>query len=235
MDTSERPPTRHDISASDTGTGVLTTATCYDSGTGDAVLVLAHGAGAGQAHAFMVGFAGALAARGIDVVTFDFPYTHAGRKLPDRQPVLEACFRRVLEWAAARAVARGRTRAFIGGKSMGGRIATHLGARQVPGIAGIVALGYPLRPPGKTGNERAAHLASITVPLLIVQGTRDSFGSDGDVREAVAGITLQPTIVAVAGGDHSFAVRGRQSADVLAEVAGRIVEWCSSVGEARSP
>jgi predicted alpha/beta-hydrolase family hydrolase len=106
-------------------------------------------------------------------------------------------------------------------------MATHLGARSVPGINGIVVLGYPLRPPGKTGHERAAHLPSIKVPLLIVQGTRDSFGSDSDVREAVAGMNLQPTIVAVEGGDHSFAVRGRQSADVLSEVAEEVFRWVS--------
>jgi predicted alpha/beta-hydrolase family hydrolase len=205
-----------------------TSATCYaGEPPSEAALLLAHGAGAGQHHKFMVGIAVAVAGRGVDVVTFDFPYVHARRKVPDRAPVLEAAFEHVLAWTREQATARGRTRVFIGGKSMGGRMATHLGARQVPGIAGIVALGYPLRPPGKTGNERAAHLGSITVPLLIVQGTRDSFGSDGDVREAVAGMNPPPTIVAVAGGDHSFAVRGRQSADVLSEVAEEIFRWVS--------
>ena len=90
----------------------------------------------------------------------------------------------VLAWTRERAAARGRTRVFIGGKSMGGRMATHP-ARRVPGIHGIVVLGYPLRPPGKTGNERAAHLPSIKVPLLIVQGTRDAFGSPDDLRAAL--------------------------------------------------
>jgi hypothetical protein len=203
-----------------------TSATCYASEkASDAALLLAHGAGAGQHHKFMIGVAEALAARGVDVVTFDFPYMHARRGAPDRAPVLEAAFEHVLAWTTERARARGRTRVFIGGKSMGGRMATHLGARGVPGIAGIVALGYPLRPPGKSGNERAAHLPQIKVPLLIVQGTRDSFGSDGDVREAVKEMTPQPTIVAVEGGDHSFAVRRRQPADVLGEVAQAVVDW----------
>ena len=97
----------------------------------------------------MVGIAEAIAPRGVDVVTFDFPYVHARRKVPDRAPVLEAAFEHVLAWTRERAAARGRTRVFIGGKSMGGRMATHLGARGVPGIHGIVALGYPLRPPGQ--------------------------------------------------------------------------------------
>lgn len=203
-----------------------TTATCYDSdGSTGATLLLAHGAGAGQHHKFMVGIAEALAARGADVVTFDFPYVHARRKVPDRAPVLEAAFEHVLVWTRERAATRGRTRVFIGGKSMGGRMATHLGARGVPGIHGIVALGYPLRPPGKTGNERAAHLMAITAPLLIVQGTRDSFGSPDDLRAALAGTTASPTIVTVAGGDHSFAVRGRKPAEVLSEVARAISDW----------
>ena len=203
-----------------------TSATYYASEkASDAALLLAHGAGAGQRHKFMVGMAEALAARGVDVVTFDFPYVHARRGAPDRAPVLEAAFEHVLAWTAERARARGRTRVFIGGKSMGGRMATHLGARGVPGIAGIVALGYPLRPPGKSGNERAAHLASIKVPLLIVQGTRDSFGSPDDLRGALTGTTTAPAIVAVDGGDHSFAVRGRKPEEVLSEVAEAIVGW----------
>ena len=206
-----------------------TSASCYDAeGPADASLLLAHGAGAGQHHNFMIGMAEAIAARGVDVVTFDFPYVHARRKVPDRAPILEAAFEHVLAWTRSRASARHRPRVFIGGKSMGGRMATHLGARRVAGISGIVSLGYPLRPPGRTGNERAAHLPSITVPLLIVQGTRDNFGSDRDVREAVAALRPQPTIVAVEGGDHSFAVRGRTPADVLSEVAAAISHWCSS-------
>ena len=203
-----------------------TSATYYASEkASDAALLLAHGAGAGQHHKFMVGMAEALAARGVDVVTFDFPYVHARRGAPDRAPVLEGAFEHVLAWTTGRARARGRTRVFIGGKSMGGRMATHLGARGVPGIAGIVALGYPLRPPGKSGNERAAHLPSIKVPLLIVQGTRDSFGSPDDLRGALAGTTASPAVVAVEGGDHSFNVRGRKPAEVLSEVADAIVEW----------
>ena len=206
-----------------------TSATCYASEkASDAALLLAHGAGAGQHHKFMVGMAEALAARGVDVVTFDFPYMHSRRGAPDRALALEAAFEHVLAWTTERARARARTRVFIGGKSMGGRMATHLGARGVPGIAGIVALGYPLRPPGKSGNERAAHLPSIKVPLLIVQGTRDSFGSPDDLRGALAGTTAAPTIVAVEGGDHSFNVRGRKPAEVLSEVADAIVGWLGS-------
>src|SRR5688572_3194288 len=119
-------------------------------------MVLAHGAGAGQTHPFMVATARGLAARGIDVLTFDFPYmTKLKRGAPDRPPVLEQSFRDAI--AAARGwSAAGRL--FIGGKSMGGRIATHLGAQGFDGLSGIVALGYPLHPPGQPGRLRVAHL-----------------------------------------------------------------------------
>ena len=223
--TTDPLPTQYDIAMSAADAGILTTATCYDSGTGDAVLVLAHGAGAGQTHAFMVGIARALAACGVDVVTFDFPYTHAGRKLPDRQPVLEACFRRVLEWAVARAAGRGRTRAFIGGKSMGGRMATHVAAGDPELARGVVALGYPLRPPGRSGTDRVSHLQTLRTPLLVVQGTRDAFGTPGDITGAMTAVPGPVTVVPVEGGDHSFAVRGRARAAVLGDVAAAVVRW----------
>jgi uncharacterized protein len=223
--TSELPPSHHGISISAADAGLLTTATCYDSGTGDAVLVLAHGAGAGQMHAFMVGIARAVAERGVDVVTFDFPYKHAGRKLPDRQPTLEACFGRVLEWAIARAASRGRARVFIGGKSMGGRMATHLGSAGRTPVQGVVALGYPLRPPGRAGADRTSHLAALRIPLLVVQGTRDTFGTPGDIRDAMIAVPAPVTVVPVEGGDHSFAVRGRAPTVVLGDVADAVVRW----------
>ena len=102
-------------------------------------------------------------------------------------------------------------------------MATHLGARGVPGIHGIVVLGYPLRPPGKTGNERAAHLPSIKVPLLIVQGTRQRSARPTTCARRCRHHDTDNR--AVEGGDHSFAVRGRKPADVLSEVAGAIVDW----------
>jgi predicted alpha/beta-hydrolase family hydrolase len=225
--TSKPFPPQYDISISAADAGILTTATCYDSDTGDAVLVLAHGAGAGQTHAFMVGIARAMAAGGVDVVTFDFPYKHTGRRLPDRQPVLEACFRRVLEWTAARAAARGRTRAFIGGKSMGGRMATHVAAAGPERVRGVVALGYPLRPPGRSSTDRVSHLQALHTPLLVVQGTRDTFGAPGDIEDAMSAVPGPVTVVPVEGGDHSFAVRGRTSAAVLADVAAAVVRWMS--------
>jgi predicted alpha/beta-hydrolase family hydrolase len=175
-----------------------------------ALLVLAHGAGAGQAHPFMVRTARGLAARGIDVVTFDFPYMAAGRKVPDKAPVLEQAFHEAI--AAARRQS-GARRVFIGGKSMGGRMATHLGAADVPDVAGIIALGYPLHPPGRPDQLRVAHLPAIRLPILIVQGERDTFGTPDELRPHLAAIAGPATLHVVAGGDHSLAVRNRKGND----------------------
>ena len=209
-----------------------TTATYYqsaDPAAGDALVVLAHGAGAGQHHPFMVSVADAIAARGIDVATFDFPYVHNRRTLPDRQATLEACFEDVVSWARARAEARGRVRLFVGGKSMGGRIATHLGARGTAGLAGIIALGYPLRPPGRTVRDRVAHLALVHQPLLVLQGTRDAFGAPADISAATAATPGPVTIVGIAGGDHSFAVRGTPAREVLDGLGETVASWIGGV------
>ena len=108
-----------------------------------ATLILAHGAGAPQSSVFMVDFAQALARRGCHAVTFNFPYTEQGRRLPDRAPTLEACFRDVVAAVRARPdLAAGPL--VIGGKSMGGRMATHVAAQGLVDLAGVVALGYPL-------------------------------------------------------------------------------------------
>lgn len=206
-----------------------------------AVLVLAHGAGAGHEHPFMTRYASGLAERGISVVTFNFPYMQARRKTPDRAPVLEEAFRRAVAATAAHPDVRA-DRMFIGGKSLGGRIATHLGAAPgtwPPGVAlaGVVALGYPLAPPrGKRTGDRVSHLKKLAVPTLIIQGTRDVFGGPDEVREAIAA-SLGPAegarrlpikVVTLEGGDHSFAVlksTGRTQAEVDAEVQDRIAAW----------
>lgn len=163
---------------------------------GGRTLVLAHGAGADQSHRFMVGFAEALAARGIDVVTFDFFYSAAGRGAPDRNDALEACWRAAL--ALGREACGGRV-PFIGGKSMGGRIASHLAAAGDE-ARGLVLLGYPLHPPGQPEKLRTAHLPSVKLPTLIVQGRRDPFGSPDELRPYFSAAT---EIVALPGG-HSY-------------------------------
>ena len=170
-----------------------------------ATFVLAHGAGAGQQSAFITGFARGLSNRGVDVLTFNFLYTEQRRRVPDRPEKLEACYRAAV--AAARSHF-GRSRVFIGGKSMGGRIATHLAASDDAddlGTGGVVALGYPLHPPGKPQQLRGAHLSRIRVPMLIVQGARDPFGTPAELRPVLDAIAANVTLHVVENGDHSLA------------------------------
>ena len=206
--------------------GRSTSAIRYEpGGRAEALLVLAHGAGAGQRHPFMTAVAKGLADRGVAVVTFDFLYMHERRRAPDRTELLEDTFRRAIA-AAGHAADRGRL--FIGGKSMGGRIATHLAAQPQAHVKGVVAFGYPLHPPGKPEQLRIAHFAGIRVPLLIVQGERDAFGTPEELRTHVATIPSPVTLHVVAGGDHSLAVKGRSQADVLGPVLDATREWMTS-------
>ena len=196
-------------------------------------LVLAHGAGAGQSHPFMQAMVRGLAARGIAVTTFDFPYMRERRRLPDKAPVLEASFRDVVE--RVRADHAGPL--FIGGKSMGGRIATHLAAQGIDGVSGVVALGYPLHPPGKPLQRRDGHLPAITLPMLIVQGERDTFGTPDELQPVLARMTNDVTLHVVRGGDHSLSV-GRQRPQSYDAVLDAIGGWMEirlrqgSVGQA---
>lgn len=199
-----------------------------------ATLILAHGAGAPQTSAFMVDFAEGLARRGCHTVTFDFVYMAEGRRLPDRTAVLEGCFRDVI--AAVRADAAAAP-LVIGGKSMGGRIATHLAAQGVEGLAGAVALGYPLHPPGRPRQLRAEHLARIRQPLLVVQGSRDAFGTPEELRPALAPLGAAATVHVVEGGDHSFKVPKRgptRQTEVFERVQDAIARWIGLVARGAS-
>jgi predicted alpha/beta-hydrolase family hydrolase len=195
-----------------------------------ATLVLGHGAGAPQTHPWMVAMAEALAARGVQVVTFNFLYTESGRRLPDRSPVLEAT------WRAAIAAVRthphlGAARPFIGGKSMGGRIATQVAAQPDVDVAGLVLLGYPLHPPGKPTQLRVAHLPGVRAPMLFVQGSRDPFGAPGELAPFLVDLSPGTRLFAVDGGDHSLAVpksRGVSMAETLARVSGEIAHFIES-------
>jgi predicted alpha/beta-hydrolase family hydrolase len=201
-----------------------------------ATFVLAHGAGAGQRSLFMVGFARALAALGIDVLTFDFPYMERRRRIPDARPVLEACYARVIARAIT-AIPTASEHLFIGGKSMGGRIATHVAAadRQLP-IAGVILLGYPLHPPGRPDQRRDAHLKDVARPMLFVQGTRDSFGTPGELTPILDGLQPPPTLHVVDGGDHSLKVRAGKPAQGAVEdgVRQTVAEWIRAVSAAPS-
>jgi uncharacterized protein len=165
-------------------------------------VVLAHGAGAPMDSPFLNVMAAGLAERGLRVARFEFPYMRARRQggrggAPDREPVLRKA------WTDAVAALGGGGRVVIGGKSLGGRIASYV-ADEV-GARGLVCLGYPFHPPGRPERLRTAHLAGLKTPTLIVQGTRDPFGGPEDV----AGYELSPAIQVrwLEDGDHSFKPR----------------------------
>lgn len=172
--------------------------------------------------------AGALEARGARVVTFDFDYIAAGRKLPDKAPVLEARF--VDVWKEAAEASQGPM--IAAGKSMGGRIASMVAARGgfVPPPAGLVYFGYPLHPPGKPTQRRDAHLPAITAPMLFVHGTKDPFGTPGEMEELVESLP-SARLRMVDRGDHSLIVRRGQPVDdsVLDDVA----SWIRTLPESK--
>jgi len=209
-----------------------------------ASLILAHGAGAGQHSAFITAFARGISALGIDVITFDFPYIAQKRRVPDRGPVLEACYRTVVE-TVRREIDSARRSLFIGGKSMGGRIATQVAAAdrelRVPLkpdtahdlVAGLVLLGYPLHPPGRPTELRAAHLPAVGRPMLFVQGSRDSFGTPSELTPILSALSPRPALHVVRGGDHSLKVPRsdpRAQEAVYDDVQRTIVQWIQSVG-----
>ena len=212
-------------------TGAATTALVYTAAPDaarpiDATLILGHGAGAGQRNAFMVEFAQALSARGIDIVTFNFLYTEQGRKIPDRAPALEACYRAVIEAIRAH-VASARRALFVGGKSMGGRIATQVAAAdpRLP-LAGLVLLGYPLHPPGKPEQLRDKHLPAVGRPMLFVQGTRDAFGKPDELAPILGALQPPPVMHVVAQADHSFKLSRKNpaaQAAIYAEIQDAII------------
>ena len=204
----------------------------YPSDRAIAALVLGHGAGSGQHSGFMVEAGRQLSARAIVVATFDFPYIAAGRKSPDKAPVLEEAWRAAIAEARADEVFRSLP-LFIGGKSMGGRIASHVAAQGVEGVSGLVFLGYPLHPPGRPQQRRDAHLPSIAQPMLFVQGSRDEFGTAGDIRELLPRLNPQAQLFEVADGDHSFKVRmkttGKKQDAVFTEIFDRVETFIRSV------
>jgi predicted alpha/beta-hydrolase family hydrolase len=186
-------------------------------------LILAHGAGAGQASPFLAKFARGMADRGISTATFDFPYMRARRKLPDPPHVLENAWREALDAATSQLPG---ARIVIGGKSMGGRIASQVAAQGAPGISGLVFLGYPLHPPGKPLQRRDAHLPRIAEPQLFVQGTRDAFGAASEIRDLLKSLQ-RATLHEVEGGDHSFKVSGRgaKADEVIAGIMDVVAAW----------
>lgn len=190
-------------------------------------LILGHGAGSGQMSSFMVNFSNELASRGIDTVTFNFLYTELGRGAPDRNDALETCYRAVIEGVRKHGKLKNNKLA-IGGKSMGGRIASQVAASgEVADIAGLVFLGYPLHPPGNPEKLRSAHLPDIKSSMLFIQGSRDTFGTEAELRPIVKKLRGRATLYVVEGGDHSLKVsrNAEKQAEVYKTVQDEIASW----------
>ena len=199
-------------------------------------LILGHGAGAGQTSHFMVEFADALAARGIDIFTFNFLYSEQKRRLPDPNSRLEECYWGVIEAVFKLSQLR-ENRLTIGGKSMGGRIASQVAAADAGPVAGLVFLGYPLHPPGRPDRLRAEHLSRIKAPMLFVQGSRDAFGTPDELRPIIDRLAARADLHVVEGGDHSFKVPrklGLRQDEVYRHIQDFIASWLRRTIAARS-
>lgn len=206
------------------------TALLYPAAKGDRLgttIVLAHGAGANQLHGFMRLFANGLASRGFDVMTFNFVYMEKGKGAPDQKAKLESCYRAVINEAIKHKKLK-KNRLLIGGKSMGGRIASQVAAEGEESVDGLVFLGYPLHPPGQPDKLRTDHWKSLKVPMLFLQGTRDPFGSPDEIKPFVKKFRLPAKIHAIETGDHSFKVQksaGVSQDEVYEKAMDEITEW----------
>jgi predicted alpha/beta-hydrolase family hydrolase len=198
--------------------------------------LLGHGAGANQLSGVMRRFARGLAERGLDVVTFNFIYMEQGRSVPDQKPKLESCFRAVIE-----AIGKHRklkaNRLVVGGKSMGGRIASQVVAARAEeplavDVNGLVFLGYPLHPPGNPARLRVEHLEQIKKPMLFVQGTRDALGTPEEIQPFVKDLRPPAKIYAIEGGDHSFKAPkkfGMDQPQIYEAAMDEIARWAATV------
>lgn len=191
-----------------------------------ACYVLAHGAGAGMAHPFMAAIAGALAERGIATLRYQFPYMEQRSKWPDTPKVAQATVRAAVV-EASRLLPE--LALFAGGKSFGGRMTSQAqAASPLPGVRGLVFLGFPLHPAGRPSDERAKHLFDVRIPMLFLQGTRDQLADLSLLQRLVAKLGARATLRVFQDADHSFHVparTGRKDAEVIAEMAEAVTEW----------
>jgi len=191
-----------------------------------ACYVMAHGAGAGMTHPFLASFAKALAARGIATVRYNFPYMDRGSKRPDTPKVAQAAVR---EAVAEAAKALPKLALFAGGKSFGGRMTSQAqAAGPLPGVRGLVFLGFPLHAPGNPSDERGAHLFDVKVPMLFLQGTRDDFAKMELLKPLVKKLEPRATLATFDDADHSFHVparTGRTDEEVRAAMLDAMAAW----------
>ncbi|PYP37723.1 MAG: alpha/beta hydrolase [Gemmatimonadetes bacterium] len=192
--------------------------------------VLAHGAGAGMRHPFLESISQRLAEQGIATLRYQFPYMERRSRRPDPPAVAAATVRAAVAEAARIAP---DLPLVAGGKSFGGRMTSTAQAEEpLPGVRGLVFLGFPLHPPGRPDDKRAEHLAHVQVPMLFLQGTRDDFAALKLLQPLVKGLGERATLHLVEGGDHSFRVltkSGRSEGEVMGEVVSTIVEWADGL------
>src|SRR5215472_5288279 len=201
--------------------------TCY---------VLAHGAGAGMRHPFMAAVAAGLAERGIATLRYQFPYLERGSKRPDPPHLAHATVRAAV--SAAR-LALPKLALIAGGKSFGGRMTSQAQARApLPGVHALAFLGFPLHPAGKPSRERAEHLFAVQIPMLFLQGTRDTLAALDEIEPVCRALGAGATLKLFADADHSFQVparSGRNNAQVLGQVLDALVDWTDDVIKAPPP
>jgi hypothetical protein len=192
-------------------------------------VLLAHGSGADMHSPFLTAMAEGLCGLGFAVLRFRYPYMQriadeGTRRPPDRAPLLEAAHAAALEQLARR---MGAPRPLLAGKSLGGRMATHLAAKGAE-VAGLVLLGYPLSPAGRPEAERSEHFPALVQPALFVQGTRDRLCDLQRLRRALAHYGGEPTLAVIEAADHSFEVgvrSGRKREEVWREILARVDAW----------
>ncbi len=198
-------------------------------GSARACYVMAHGAGAGMTHAFMSSIASDLAERGVATLRFQFPYMERGAKRPDPPKLAHATVRAAVAEAWRRLPGLSL---FAGGRSFGGRMTSQAqAASPLPGVRGLIFLGFPLHPAGQPSDERAVHLDGVRIPMLFLQGTRDELAELRLLEPLVDRLGARATLELFEGADHSFHVparTGRKDSDVRAEVANAVEKWIDS-------
>jgi uncharacterized protein len=195
-----------------------------------ACYVFAHGAGAGMTHSFMATVAAGLAERGIATLRYQFPYMEKGSKRPDPPPVAHAAVRAAVLEAARRCPG---LPLIAGGKSFGGRMTSQVQASApLAGVVGVAFFGFPLHPAGKPSDDRAKHLAEIKIPMLFLQGTRDSLAELKLLEPLVKRLGRSATLHRVEGADHSFHVpvrSGRNDVEVMREILDAFAGWVGAI------
>src|SRR6266480_3143180 len=193
-----------------------------------ACYILAHGAGAGMTHPFMTAIAEGLAERGIATLRYQFPYMERGSKRPDAPKLAQATVR-----AAVLEASRLPLALFAGGKSFGGRMTSQAqAASPLPGVRGLVFLGFPLHPPGQPSDERAKHLFDVQIPMLFLQGTRDEFANLPLLEPLCERLGARATLKLFPEADHSFHVPARterKDSEVREELLDALADWIGKV------